>query len=140
MIKYDLMKSRVEVRNKNRLLIAPGCTYDFEGDIDSELIRQFDTKEDAIASLGECRTHIFKSGTLYIVDEYYIQKNEYDEDGDLECTLDICEVSKMEIEVVSDIDLSTLNTFDNLNDAEEFYNDCIQNNLEVHIRNNQRRL
>ena len=52
--------------------------------------------------------------------EYYVEENEYDEDGDVVICNGVWEESKMEI-ILEDEDGNTIEVFDNYADAEAAY-------------------
>lgn len=123
-IKFEIKKDNIEVAYKDRMNIKPGCTLD-NLNSDSEIIESFDTKEDAIEALKKYTTDIstFSSanGTVFDVTEYYVEGNEYDEEGHIIACNGVWEESKMEITLV-DEGGNTIDTFDNYADAEEAYN------------------
>jgi len=123
-IKFEIKKDNIEVAYKDRMYIKPGCTLD-NMNSDPEIIESFDTKEDAIEALKKYTTDIstFSSanGTVFDVTEYYVEGNEYDEEGNIIACNGVWEESKMEITLV-DEGGNTIGTFDNYADAEEAYN------------------
>ena len=122
-IRFEIKKNTIEINYKNRMDIKPGCTLD-NIDSDPEIIESFDTKEAAIEALKKYSTDIstFSScGTVFNVTEYYIEENEYDEDGDVVICNGVWEESKMEI-ILEDEDGNTIEVFDNYADAEAAYN------------------
>ena len=87
-------------------------------------MESFDAKEAAIEALKKYSTDIseFSScGTVFNVTEYYVEENEYDEDGDVVICNGVWEESKMEILLV-DNDGNTIEIFDNYADVEAAYN------------------
>ena len=126
-MKFELKECTREIKYKERFEIAAGCTAN-QDDCESKLIKSFDSKEDALEELKNYKTEInsFSSntGTRYNVTEYYVEENEYDEDGDWVAGGDVWEFSKMEIEVVEKPSYNTIATFDNFEDAEKAMNDC----------------
>jgi len=121
MTRYELMKNTRMIRYADRLEIKPGCTVD-QVDQDPELIASFEPKADALAELGKYKSSVSKSGRLFEVVEYYVEENQYDEDGEFVSGGDIWEFSKMEITVVNE-SYDVIATFSNMADAEKFYND-----------------
>lgn len=87
MKKYELMKNDIEINRRDKDRIAPGCTLD-QGDCDPELIKSFDSKEEALEELKKYKSDIRelkgRLGTYYQVTEYYVEENTYDEDGFVE--------------------------------------------------------
>jgi len=124
-IKFEIRKDNIEIAYKDRMNIKPGCTLD-NLNSDSEIIESFDTKEDAIEALKKYITDIstFSSanGTVFDVTEYYVEGNEYDEDGHIIACNGVWEESKMEIALV-DEDGNIIKVFDNYSDAEVAYNE-----------------
>ena len=124
-IKFEIKKDNIEIAYKDRMNIKPSCTLD-NLNSDSEIIESFDTKEDAIEALKKYTTDIstFSSanGTVFDVTEYYVEGNEYDEDGHIVACNGVWEESKMEITLV-DEDRNIIKVFDNYSDAEEAYNE-----------------
>lgn len=132
MIKYELRKGSIEISYKNRFEIAPGIAVD---DID-EVIATFDTLEDAKKELEKYSTYIRSlsgsAGSYYLVEEYFVEEIELDEDEDFICSLGVHEYSKMEFELIEKPSYKTLATFDNMRDAEEAYNNYDGDN-EIYI-------
>ena len=124
-IKFEIRKYNIEIAYKDRMNIKPGCTLD-NLNSDSEIIESFDTKEDAIEALKKYTTDIstFSSanGTVFDVTEYYVEGNEYDEEGHIIACNGVWEESKMEI-ALADEDGNIIEVFDNYSDAEEAYNE-----------------
>ncbi|MBD5556838.1 MAG: hypothetical protein HDQ95_16235 [Roseburia sp.] len=82
---YELRKSTCEVRYKDRKEIKEGCTLNVT-DQDPEIIKPFPDKDEAINALKGYETVIWElsgsAGRYYSVTEYYVEGNEYDEDGE----------------------------------------------------------
>ena len=127
MTKFELKKQSVEIKWKDRYNIKVGCSVDHDGDHYDEIVKSFDTKDEAIAELQKYTTSITKlssaAGKYYLVEEYYVEESNYDEDGDWESGGDIWELSKIEIEVVKKPEYETVNVFDNMKDAEDCLSD-----------------
>lgn len=127
MVKYELKKDSIEVRYKDRKEIKPGIVLTADNR-EPELIKTFDNKEEALEELGKYKSSITEytyNGTLYVVEEYYIEENTYDDDDEDEWLSggDIWSFSKMEIELVEKPSYDTLAVFDNMADAEKAEND-----------------
>ncbi len=126
MIRYEIVKRTAEISWKNRKEIKEGCTYDVlfkDGSADyPELIASFDSEEEAKNELKKYRTHIYEySGiveSFYLVEEYCIEENEYDEDDDM-ITIGVCEFSEMKI-VVHD-GMQEVVVCSSFEEAEEIY-------------------
>ena len=131
MIRYEIIKAQKEIAYKNRKSIKAGCTLD---NCYMQTINSFETFEDAkIAFKGlKLKSDIWYNGNVYLVIEYAIQCNEYDTDGDLIASGDILEISEMKIDVVNLETLETMASFDNMADAENFYDDNIDN-IEMYL-------
>lgn len=124
MIRYELKQDSIEVKYKNRKEIKPGIVLSSDYQ-EPELIESFETKEEALEAIKNYKSSIRRLSnagmTYYLVEEYYIEENLYDdEDPDewLEC-VNILDYSKMEIELVEKPSYNTLAVFDNMADAEE---------------------
>ena len=124
MKRYEIIKAQKEIAYKNRMSIKQGCTLD-----DWQTINSFETFEDAkIAFKGlKLKSDIWYNGNVYLVIEYAIQCNEYDTDGDFITGGDILEISEMKIDVVNSETFETMASFNNMVDAENFYDDNIDN-------------
>ena len=124
MKRYEIIKAQKEIAYKNRMSIKQGCTLD-----DWQTINSFGTFEDAkIAFEGlKLKSDIWYNGNVYLVIEYAIQCNEYDTDGDFITGGDILEISEMKIDVVNSETFETMASFNNMVDAENFYDDNIDN-------------
>lgn len=118
---------RAEISWKNRKSIKEGCTTEgctTEGE--PELIKSFDTLEEAKEELRKFQTSIRKlsNGSLsyFEIEEYMVEENDYDEDGEWESGGDIWEITKMHIEVNEKPSYETVATFDNYAEAENYIN------------------
>lgn len=119
-ITFDIKRNTIEISYKDRMDIKPGCALD-NIDSDPEIMESFDTKEAAIEVLKKYSTDIstFSSpnGQVFAITEYYIEENEYDEDGDPITCNGVWEESKMEI-ILEDENGNTIKAFDNYADVE----------------------
>lgn len=127
MVKYELKKDSIEVKYKDRKEIKPGVVLTSDNQ-EPELIKAFDSKEEALEELRKYKSSITEhayNGTLYVVEEYYVEENTYDDEDEDEWISggDIWEFSKMEIELVEKPSYNTLAVFDNMADAERAEND-----------------
>lgn len=80
MKKYDLYFSREEI--KNREDVKPFATFLSEY---PDLVSSFDVKEDALQALSQYETVVKKTSAFsckpfYVIEEYTVVENEYDED------------------------------------------------------------
>ena len=100
MKRYELKKNTREMSFKERKEICEGCTLD-QRDMEPELIGSFEDKEEALAELrkyeSDVRTFRTAVGTMYLVTEFYVEENIYDEDGDFVEGGDILDYSKMDL-------------------------------------------
>ena len=122
MKRYEIIKAQKEIAYKNRKSIKQGCTLDYV-----QTINSFETFEDAKAAFKSLKSDIWYNGNVYLVLEYAIQCNEYDTDGDFITGGDILEISEMKIDVVNSETFETMASFNNMVDAENFYDDNIDN-------------
>lgn len=125
MKKYVLKKDSIEVKYKDRKEIAPGVVLSSDNQ-EPETIKLFNNKEDALKELQKYKSSIAKhtyNGTIYVVEEYYVEENTYDEDGEWLEGGDVWEFSQMEIELVEKPSFDTLAVFDNMKDAEKAEDD-----------------
>lgn len=127
-IKYEIKKRSIEVLYRNRKDIMEGVTLSCN-DGDDELIEVFDefSLNEAKAKLREFKTDIRKlsgsAGTYYLVEEYYIEINEYDEDDEFIVGGDIVEFSKINIKLIEKPSYEVLGEFDNMEEAENAKNE-----------------
>ena len=99
MTKYEIKKATREIRGyKNRNKIGEGCTLE-GNDIFDEIVKSFDSKDEALNALKAYKSEIDIAGDLYMVTEYFVQENEYDEDGEWIDGGDIWEFSPLPEEV-----------------------------------------
>lgn len=116
MRRYEIIKAQKEISYKNRKSIKQGCTLD---DCGTQLVNSFGSLKNAKAAFKGLKSDIWYNGNIYIVTEYAIQCNEYDAGGD------ILEISEMKIDVVNSETFETMASFNNMVDAENFYDDNI---------------
>lgn len=124
MKKFEIVKENIEIKYKDRKNLRIGCTQD-NMNSDPEVVKSFETSEEAMKELKKYETSInmFSSaiGSMYDVTEYYVQENNYDEDGEPEQLGDILEFTEMKINL-EDEDGNVIGTFNNYEDAERAYN------------------
>lgn len=96
MKRYELKRNSVEVKKED---VREGCAAVDDMNAQPTLIKSFESKEEALEALEEHNTEIYSisaiAGTVYNVTEYYVEENEYDEDGEWISGGDIWEISKM---------------------------------------------
>ena len=126
MKRFEIRRNSIEVSWKNRKEIREGITLTAD-DQYPEIVVSFDTLDEAKAELQKYKSSIRElsggAGKYYLVEEYYIEENSYDEDEEWVEGGDVWEFSKITIELVEKPSYETLATFDNMKDAEEAYND-----------------
>lgn len=134
-MKYEIRKNTREISYKKRAEIKEGCTLD-QFDQDPEIIKSFDDKDKALSELKQYKSEIHKlSGgaeTYYVVTEYYVEENEYGEDGEWVNGGDVWEFSKIQIELVEKPSYETLGVYSDMKSAESALNDYEGEN-EVHL-------
>lgn len=130
MKRYEIIKAQKEISYKNRKSIKQGCTL---ADCCIQTINSFASLKDAKAAFKGLKSDIWHNGNLYLVSEYAIQCNEYDADGAFIAGGDILEISNMKIDIVNRETFETMASFDNMIDAENFYDNNIDDNTEVYL-------
>lgn len=123
MRRYEIIKAQKEIAYKNRKSIKQGCTLD---DCGAQIVNSFASLKDAKAAFKTLKSDIWwDNGNLYLITEYALQCNEYDADGIFITGGDILEISEMKIDVVNSETFETMASFDNMVDAENFYDNNI---------------
>lgn len=118
MKKYNIYKATREIKDRDISEIVQGCTFFCDG-VSEELIKSCDTLEEAKEVLAKYKTDITAYGGCYLVTEYYVLPEIYDEDGEIVESGDIEEITKMKIGV-EDKCWNVVKTFDNLKEADNF--------------------
>lgn len=122
MVKFELKKSVAEVKKREE--IKEGVSVG--RDSTPELIASFETIEEAEKELKKYTSKIKElsnsAGRYYHLEEFYIEENSYDDDGEFVDGGDICRFSKMNIELVEKPSYEVLATFDNMEEAIKAYN------------------
>ncbi len=125
-MKYEIRKNTREISYKNRSEIKDGCTLDQDNQ-EPEIIKSFDDKDKALNELKSYKSDIRKlsggAGSYYLVTEYYVEENDYDEDGEWVSGGDVWEFSKMQIELVEKPSYNTLGVYADMESAENALND-----------------
>lgn len=114
MKKYEIIENSVEVKDIKKY--EQGITTKQDNQ-EPNVEESFDTLEEAKESLKNYTTEITKMSGYYLITEYYIEENVYNEDNEWVDGGDIWEYSKAHLEVVEYNTYETLGTFDNINDA-----------------------
>lgn len=118
MKKYNVYKATREIKEKYISEIVQGCTF-FCDDVFEELIKSCDTLEEARETLKRYKTDITAYDGCYLITEYCILPEIYDEDGEIVESGDIEEITEMKISV-EDEEWNVVKTFDNLKEADDF--------------------
>lgn len=122
MKKYEVKENTIEVNYKNRKNIKAGVSLESENQ-EPITIASCETLEEAQEELKKLKTDIKENHyntTFYTVTEYYIEENEYDEDGDWVTGGDIYDFSEMNIDVVECETRKHLGTFHDFESALKF--------------------
>lgn len=118
--KYEIVEKSAEIKWKDRKNITTGCAAD---DPDPKLIEKFDTLQEAQKELKKYKTSIKEdrgnNGTFYVVKEYSIEENEYDEDGDWISGGDVWDYSDMKIDIIEKPSYSLFAACANYEEAEK---------------------
>mgnify|MGYP004708200503 CR=1 FL=1 len=122
MKKYNIYKATREIKERNMCDIVEGCTVSGD-DIFDKLIKSCDALEEAREALKKYKTDItYYAGSVedyYLITEYYVLPEIYDEDGEIVESGDIEEITEMKIGV-EDEEWNVVKTFDNLKEADDF--------------------
>lgn len=119
MKKYNVYKATREIKERDISEIVQGCTF-FCDDVFSELVKSCDALEEARETLGKYKTDITAYGGCYLITEYCILPEIYDEDGEIVESGDTEEITEMKISV-EDEEWNVVKTFDNLKEADDFF-------------------
>ena len=90
MKKFILFKNHAEVKK-----YYEGCTAD-KCDTNPEVIKTFNNKDEALEELKKYNTQVSDYRSYLLVEEYYVEEQEQDEDGEFIDGGDIWEYSKLE--------------------------------------------
>lgn len=127
MRKYNVYLAENSINRNHRNLralkgVREGFTLNQDGDIFNEIVAAYETEDEARADLAKRKTTIDEYSyivTTYKVQEYYIEVDEVDEDGEvIECG-DILEMTPMIFKVYDEETREFLYETDNLYDAEQ---------------------
>ena len=118
MKKYNIYKATREIKDRDISEIVQGCTF-FCDSVSEELIKSCDTLEEAKEVLAIYKTDITPYGGCYLVTEYCVLPEIYDEDGEIVESGDTEEITEMKIGV-EDEEWNVVKTFDNLKEADDF--------------------
>ena len=119
---WNIYKATREIKERDISEIVQGCTFFCDG-VSEELIKSCDTLEEAREVLKKYKTDItYYSGNTegcYLITEYCILPEIYDEDGEIVESDDTEEITEMKISV-EDEEWNVVKTFDNLKEAGDF--------------------
>lgn len=134
MVKFELVKESRNINRKDAKVIKPGCVCEHLGDHFDEVLKSFDNKSDALEELKKYQSSITEYGSLYEVEEFYVEENEYDDEEPDEWISggDIWEFSEMKIRIV-DERLNTLATVNNMADALRIQDEYIGREIDAII-------
>lgn len=122
MKEWNIYKAARGIKERDISEIVQGCTFFCDG-VSEELIKSCDTLEEAREVLKKYKTDItYYSGNTegcYLITEYCILPEIYDEDGEIVESDDIEEITEMKISV-EDEEWNVVKTFDNLKEADDF--------------------
>lgn len=118
MKEWNIYKTTREIKERDISEIVQGCTFFCDG-VSEELIKSCDTLEEAREVLKKYKTDITAYGGCYLVTEYCVLPEIYDEDGETVESGDIEEITEMKIGV-EDEEWNVVKTFDNLKEADNF--------------------
>lgn len=127
MRKYNVYLAENSINRNHRNLralkgVREGFTLNQDGDIFNEIVATYDTEDEARADLAKRKTTIDEYSyivTTYKVQEYYIEVDEVDEDGEVIELGDILEMTPMIFKVYDEETREFLYETDNLYDAEQ---------------------
>lgn len=119
---FEIIENRCEVDYKDRYNIKRGLTADQDDQPGKRVVKNFDKKEEAREALKSYKSDVTPHHGYFDIVEYYIEENDYDEEGEWISGGDIWEFSPFQIEVTDREKLETIAVFDNYKDAEKFYN------------------
>ena len=82
---YELRKNTVAIDKKED--IKPGCTLNIDERfaLSPRVLKTFDKKENALDALKDFKSTFYErdsDGRYYEVTEYYVEENEYDDEGE----------------------------------------------------------
>ena len=121
MKEWNIYKAARGIKERDISEIVQGCTFFCDG-VSEELIKSCDTLE-AREVLKKYKTDItYYSGNTegcYLITEYCILPEIYDEDGEIVESDDTEEITEMKISV-EDEEWNVVKTFDNLKEADDF--------------------
>ena len=93
---YELRWETIEVYSTKN--IRQGIVVSQNGDTNPQIIKTFDTKEEALTALNAYHTEIRELShhrRYWEVKEYYIEENTYDQDGEFVKGGDVCGISNI---------------------------------------------
>lgn len=82
MTKYNIYMERAEIPFVERKKIIQGATIDFGPDHYPELVDEYESQGDAIAGLSKYKSSVSEMRSYFLVEEYYVRKDEYSDNGE----------------------------------------------------------
>ena len=97
MKKFEIVKNTIEVKKGTEY--RQGITQNVELNRDQypEILESFSTLEEAKTALKNYTSEVEDYSTYLMITEYFIQENQYDEDGDWEAGGDVWEYAPLDI-------------------------------------------
>lgn len=99
MKKFEIYRYDIEIPYRKRAEVKEGCCL-LAQDCNPEKIASFDSKEEALEEIKKYKTDVALmsggAGHYYHIEEYAVEENEYDEDGDFVNGTDYWAFSKIE--------------------------------------------
>ena len=97
MKRFEIVKNTIEVKKGTEY--RQGITQNVELNRDQypEILESFNTLEEAKTALKKYNSEVEDYSTYLMITEYFIQENQYDEDGDWEAGGDVWEYAPLDI-------------------------------------------
>lgn len=129
MKKWNLYTCTFEVKHRDARKLESGCIFNICSDTCEELLKQFNSYEGAMEELKNHKAEVenYSSNGVFRVTEYWIEEYEYDDADDFGCGCGNMEFAEMIFEVWDSENGTLLGTFDNYADAEDAYEDYVDN-------------
>lgn len=120
--KYTLKVDSREIPYREMDMIQEGCVAaDYENSREPEILKVFDSEEEAISALKKYHTEVseFWASNIHYwyVEEYYVDKSEFDEEGKMIDFSDVLACTPMVFSVIEEPGYKTLDVFDDFESA-----------------------
>lgn len=120
--KYTLKVDSREIPYREMDTIQEGCVAAYsEGSREPEILKVFDSEEEAISALKKYHTEVseFWASNIHYwyVEEYYVDKSEFDEEGKMIDFSDVLACTPMVFSVIEEPGYKTLDVFDDFESA-----------------------